>query len=104
MLDAEVNDRLRPFEATVSAVDTIPGVGRRTAEVITAEMGADMTRFPTPGHLASWAGVCPGNNLSAGKSKRSSTKRGNVSLQSALVEAARAAARTSGSRTALSLR
>ena len=58
-LDQEVARRLRPFEETVAAVDTIPGVGRRTAEVIAAEMGTDMTQFPSPGHLASWAGVCP---------------------------------------------
>ena len=93
-LDEEVAQRLDPFEETLEAVDTIPGVGRRTAEVILAEMGTDMERFPTSGHLASWAGVCPGNNRSADKSKRSPTKKGNVSLQSALVEAARAAART----------
>ena len=70
-----------------------PG-GRRTAETIVAEIGADMDRFETPGHLASWAGVSPGNNRSANRSKRSPVKRGNNSLQSALVEAARAAART----------
>ena len=93
-LEQEVARRLDPFEETVAAVDTIPGVGRRTAEVIAAEIGPDMTRCPTPGHLASWAGVCPGNNRTADKSKRSPTKKGNVSLQSALVEAARAAART----------
>ena len=75
-------------------VDTIPGVGRRTAETIVAEIGTDMDRFETPGHLASWAGVSPGNNRSANRSKRSPVKRGNNSLQSALVEAARAAART----------
>ena len=61
-LDQEVARRVDPFEETVAAVDTIPGIGRRTAEVIVAEMGTDMTQFPTPGHLASWAGVCPGNN------------------------------------------
>ena len=93
-LDREVAQRLSPLEETLQAVDTIPGVGRRTAETILAEMGTDMSRFATPGHLASWAGVCPGNNRSGGKSKRSPTKGGNIWLQSALVEAARSAART----------
>ena len=93
-LDAEVAQRLSPFEEELQVVDTIPGIARRGAEGILAEMGTDMSRFATPGHLASWAGVCPGNNRSAGKRKRSPTKGGNVSLQSTLVEAARAAART----------
>ena len=93
-LDAEVARRVEPHDEGVQAVDTIPGIGRRTAEVIVAEMGTDMDRFPTPGHLASGSGVCPGNNRSADKSRRSPTKKGNPSLRSALVEAARSAART----------
>lgn len=93
-LDAEVAERLSPFEAQLQVVDTIPGIARRTAEVILAEAGTDMSRFATAAHLASWAGVCPGNNRSAGKHKRSPTKAGNIWLQSTLVEAARAAART----------
>ena len=93
-LDDEVERRVGPHKDILDAVDSIPGVGRRTAETIVAEMGTDMSRFATPGHLASWAGVSPGNNRSAGKSKRSPVRRGNTSLQSALVEAARAASRT----------
>ena len=93
-LDDEVARRVGPHKDVLEMVDTIPGVGRRTAETIVAEIGADMDRFETPGHLASWAGVSPGNNRSANRSKRSPVKRGNNSLQSALVEAARAAART----------
>ena len=93
-LDQEVARRVDPFEETVVAADTIPGIGRRTAEVIVAEMGVDMSRFPTPGHLASWAGVCPGNKQSADKRKRAPTKKGNVWLKTALVEAARSAGRT----------
>ena len=93
-LDTEVARRVNPHQAVLQAVDTIPGVGRRTAETIVAEMGTDMDRFPTPGHLASWAGVCPGNHRSAEKRKRSPTKHGNPALRAALVEAARAAART----------
>ena len=93
-LDDEVARRVGPHKDVLEMVDTIPGVGRRTAETIVAEIGTDMDRFETPGHLASWAGVSPGNNRSANRSKRSPVKRGNNSLQSALVEAARAAART----------
>ena len=93
-LNQEVARRLDPFEATVAALDTIPGVGRSTAQVILAEMGADMEQFPSGGHLASWAGVCPGNNRSADKRKRSPTRKGNNWLKPVLVEAARAAART----------
>ena len=93
-LDLEVDRRVTPFEETVAAVDTIPGIGRRTAEVIVAEMGTDMSRFPSAGHLASWAGVCPGNNRSAEKHKRAPTKKGNGWLKTALVEAAKSAGRT----------
>ena len=93
-LDAEVARRVSPFEATVATVDTIPGVGRRTAEVVVAEMGTDMERFPTPGHLASWAGVCPGNRQSGEKRQRSPVPKGNNWLKPALVEADRAAGRT----------
>ena len=93
-LDREVARRLAPFEEIVGAVDTIPGVGRRTAEVIAAEMGTDMPQFPSPGHLASWAGVCPGNKQSGDKRQRSPTRKGNAWLKPALVEAAKAAART----------
>ena len=93
-LDLEVARRVDPFEETVAAVDTIPGIGRRTVKVIVAEMGTDMSRFPSAGHLASWAGVCPGNNRSAEKHKRAPTKKGNGWLKAALVEAAKSAART----------
>ena len=93
-LDEEVARRLGPFEEIVAAVDTIPGVGRRTAEVIMAEVGTEVSRFPTSGHLASWAGVCPGNNQSGDHRKRAPTKKGNHWLKSGLVEAAKAAART----------
>lgn len=93
-LDEEVGRRVSPFEEMVKAVDTIPGIGRRTAEVIAAEMGMDMERFPTPGHLASWAGVCPGNKQSGEKRKNSPVRHGNNWLKPALVEAARAAAPT----------
>ena len=93
-LDQEVARRVDPIEETVGAVDTIPGVGRRTAEVIVAEVGTDMTRFPTAGHLASWSGVCPGNKQSGEKRQPSPTRKGNNWLKPALVEAAKSAGRT----------
>ena len=93
-LDREVARRLSPFEPMVAALDTIPGVGPRTAQVIVAEMGPDMEQFPTPGHLASWAGVCPGNKQSGDQRKRAPTRKGNRWLKPALVEAAQAAGRT----------
>lgn len=75
-------------------MDTIPGVRRRTAEILVAELGTDLRRFPPPGHLASWAGMCPGNNERAGKRKSGKTRQGSPWLRAALVEAARAAGRT----------
>ncbi|MDP2728132.1 MAG: IS110 family transposase [Dehalococcoidia bacterium] len=96
-LDEEVASRMRPFEQALDRVDGIPGVGRRVAEQVLAEIGIDMSRFPTAAHLASWARVCPGNNESAGKRKSGSTGHGNPWLRSALVEAAQAAAHTKGS-------
>ncbi len=93
-LSEEIIQRMDPFEEALQLVDTIPGVGRRAAEQILAETGVDMNRFPTAGHFASWAGVCPGNNESAGKRKSGTTRKGNSSLRHALIEAARAAART----------
>lgn len=93
-VDAQIEERMRPFEAALARLDSIPGVGRVTAQVLVAEMGSDMGRFPTAGHLASWARLCPGTNESAGKRKSSRTGHGNRWLRAALVEAAQAAART----------
>ena len=95
-LSAEIEQAMTPFHRQQQRLTTIPGVGRRVAEVIIAETGADMSRFPTPGHLASWAGMCPGNNESAGKHRSGRTRKGNQALRSALGEAAAAAARTKG--------
>lgn len=88
---AEIARRLRPLEDLLARLDTIPGVGRRTAEVLVAEIGTDMSHFPTAGHLASWAGLCPGMNESAGKRLSGKTRKGNKWLRAALVEAAQAA-------------
>ena len=87
---------ISPFSEQVALLDTIPGVNRRTAETLIAEIGADMGRFPTHRHLASWAGMCPGNNESAGKHRSGRTRKGSKWLRHALVESA-AAARTRGS-------
>ncbi len=95
-VSAEVAARLRPFEVTLVRWDAIPGVGHRTAEAVLAEIGTDMGRFPTSDHLVSWAGMCPGNDESAGKRKRSKTRTGNAWLRAALIEAAHAAGRTKG--------
>jgi transposase len=91
-MDDEVATRMRPVEAVLERLDTIPGVGRRGAEELLAEIGTDMGRFPTAAHLASWARVCPGTDESAGKRKRVGTGRGNPWRRRMLVEAARAAA------------
>ncbi|WP_258360023.1 IS110 family transposase [Moorella sulfitireducens (nom. illeg.)] len=92
-LDQEIAEQMRPFEEELTLLETIPGVGRRTAEQILAEIGTDINRFPTAAHLASWAGMCPGNNKSADKRKSGRTTKGNKSLRSTLVSASHAAAR-----------
>lgn len=94
LLDREIGERLRPFEEELELIDTVPGIGRRTAETVVAEIGIDMDRFPSDAHLSSWAGMAPGNNESAGKRKSGRTQKGNKALRSALVEAARAASKT----------
>lgn len=90
-LDAEIEERMRPFAELIDRLDAIPGVGRRIAQVIIAEVGTDLSRFATAGHLASWAGMCPGNNQSAGKRKSGKTRKGNSALRAALIEAGHAA-------------
>lgn len=90
-LDARIEEHVRPFAGAIEHLDTIPGVARRGAEQILAELGADMQRFPTAAHAASWVGICPGNHESAGKRKSGKTRHGNVWLRATLVEAARAA-------------
>jgi transposase len=92
-VSAEVAERLRPFEDALTRLDTIPGIGRYVAETLVAEIGTDMSRFPTAAHLASWAGMCPGNNESGGKRRRGKTRKGSPWLRALLVQAAHAAAR-----------
>jgi transposase len=95
-LEGRIAAALAPFAEAVRRLTTIPGVDRRTAEVVAAEVGTDMGRFPSEGHLASWAGMCPGNEESAGKRRSSRTPKGNPWLKRALVQAAWAASHTKG--------
>jgi transposase len=90
----EIEERLRPFDELLVNLDAIPGMGRRTAETVLAEIGTDMRRFATASHLASWAGMCPGHDESAGKRRSGKTRKGSPALRHALIEAAHAAART----------
>lgn len=90
----EIDRREAPFADARDRLMTIPGVGRRTAEILLSEIGVDVSRFPTAGHLASWAGVCPGQRESAGVNRSGKPARGNPAVKTALVEAAQAARRT----------
>jgi transposase len=93
-LTEAIGEQIAPFEKAVELLRTIPGVQRRTAEVIIAEIGVDMSVFPTDKQLASWAGMCPGNDQSAGKRRSGKTRKGSKWLDWALEEAAMAAIRT----------
>jgi transposase len=93
-LSEAIEEQIRPFAAAVELLCTIPGVQRRTAEVVLAEIGADMSVFPSAGHLASWAGLCPGNDESAGKRRSGRTRKGSRWLSIALTEAAQANTRS----------
>ena len=95
-VSAEVAERVLPAEDAIARLDTIPGVGRTVAEALLAEIGADPARFPSAKHLASWAGLCPGNDESAGKRRGGKTRKGSPWLRACLVQAAHAAARTRG--------
>lgn len=95
-IDGEVERLCVPFEIPLQLLQSTPGVGSRTAQVILAEIGCDMNQFPTEHHLASWAAICPGNNESAGKRRTGKTRNGNPWLRAALVEAAWAASRARG--------
>ncbi|CAN5123326.1 IS110 family transposase [soil metagenome] len=94
LLSEAIEEQLLPFAPAVELLSTIPGVGRRTAEAVIAEIGTDMSRFPSERHLASWAGQCPGNDRSAGKRRSGATRHGSKWLDAALTEAALAATRS----------
>ena len=93
-IDAEVGSNLEPFRCAVELLSTIPGVSRLSAQVIVSEVGTDMRRFPTAGHLVSWAGLCPRNDESAGKRRSTRIRKGAPWLKTVLVQCAWAAARS----------
>ena len=92
-LSGEIEERLAPYAGKVERLCTIDGIATRTAQTILAELGPDMSRFATDRHAASWAAICPGNDVSAGKRRSGRTRKANKHLRSALVEAANAAIR-----------
>jgi len=87
-LDEEIAKRMIPFHKESNLIQTIPGISTTTASAIIAEIGVDMSQFPDAAHLSSWAGICPGNNESAGVKKSGKTRKGNKFLKATLVEAA----------------
>jgi transposase len=95
-LSVEVGEAIAPFAEQVQLLDTIPGVDRRMAEALIAEIGVDMSRFGSSARLASWAGLSPGQNVSAGKSRGSKTRKGSKWLRAHLSQAAKVAGRTKG--------
>jgi transposase len=95
-LTADITARLVPFESSVTILCSITAVSRLTAEVLIAEMGTDMTRFPTAGHLCAWAGMAPASHESAGKRRPAGSRHGSTWLQRALIEAAKSAASSKG--------
>lgn len=92
--DEEIRRYCEPFESVVTLLDTIPGVGRATAEMLVSEIGVDMSRSPSAAHLAAWAGLAPGNYESAGKHLSGKTRKGNQTLRSGLMQAAHVASRS----------
>lgn len=96
-IDEEIKRKMIPFQTEAKLIQTIPGISEVSASAILAEIGTNMSQFPDEGHISSWAGLCPGNNESAGKKKSGKTQKGNSSLKATLVEAAWAASKTKGS-------
>ena len=95
-VSAEIAQRLQAEQDAIDLLDTVPGIGRRAAEIIIAEIGTDLARFPSAKHLASWAGMCPGNAESGGKRLSGKTRKGNRWLRQVLIEIAHVAAKTRG--------
>ncbi len=96
-IDQEVDHDLDPFRDAVRLLSSIPGVSELTAQVIVSEIGTDMSRFPTAGHLISWAGLCPRNDESAGKRRSNRLRKGAPWLKTTLVQCAWAGARKKAS-------
>jgi transposase len=94
--EAQIEEMCRPFVQEIELLDTVTGVGKRAAQDLIAEIGVDMSRFPSHKHLCSWARICPGNNRSAGKRKSGRTGKGNRWLRPILVECAHSAGRSKG--------
>lgn len=96
-IDEEIKRKMIPFQTEAKLIQTIPGISEVSASAIISEIGVNMSQFPDEGHISSWAGLCPGNNESAGKKRSGKTQKGNSSLKATLVEAAWAASKTKGS-------
>ena len=90
-IDDIIDDQMNGYEKAIAALEEIPGIGKQSAQVILAEIGLDMSRFPTAGHLARWAGLAPGNHESAGKQKSGRTTKGNITLKTTLIQCAKTA-------------
>lgn len=90
-MDDLIDEYMKEYEKSKKKLEKMPGLGKRSSEIILAEIGQDMSRFPTAGHICSWAGVCPGNNESAGKRRSGKIRKGNKILKSTLVECAQSA-------------
>jgi transposase len=96
-MDEQIQKNMIPFRKENALIQTIPGISKTTASAIIAEIGVDMSQFPSDAHLASWAGICPGNNESAGIKKSGKIRKGNSFLKATLTEVAWAASKTKGS-------
>lgn len=95
-LSERVEELTRPFSRELELLDTIPGVDKRAAEMLLAEIGPNMSRFPTEAHLASWGGMCPGQRQSGGKKQSARTRKGSKWLRGTLTECSKAVVRTKG--------
>ena len=96
-MDDIIDGEMKAYDTAMEHLQEIPGIAKRSAEVILAEIGLDMSRFPTAGHLCAWAGIAPGNNISAGKRYSGRTRKGNITLKTTLIQSAKTAKAKKGS-------